>query len=87
MIYNGIEIDMMSLGDADSCLFTQWIDGKYVRILIDGGNKGSATTVRRFLKDHGVTYLHHVVCTHPHDDHAGGLAALLADATLNIGRV
>ncbi len=87
MSYNGIEIDMLSLGDADCLLFTHWVDGCYMRILIDGGNKGSAPTARQFLRNRGISHLQHVVCTHPHDDHAGGLVGLLADATLAIDRV
>jgi len=87
MSYNGIEIDMVSLGDADSILVTQWIDGEYVRVLIDAGNKGSAATVRQFLRSRGVDYLHHVVCTHPHNDHAGGLVELLTDRTIVVEHV
>ncbi len=87
MSYNGIEIDMMSLGDADSILVTQWTGNEYLRVLIDGGNKGSADTVRAFLRGRGVTYLHHVVCSHPHDDHAAGLVELLLDPSLRVDRV
>jgi beta-lactamase superfamily II metal-dependent hydrolase len=85
--YSGIEIDMMSLGDADSILVTQWTGTEYVRVLIDGGNKGSVGAVREFLRHRGVNYLHHVVCTHPHDDHAGGLVGLLCDTSLHVDRV
>jgi beta-lactamase superfamily II metal-dependent hydrolase len=87
MTYNGIEIDMLSLGDADSILVTSWSNGHAVRVLIDGGNRGSAATIRGFLRAQGVRYLDHVVCTHPHDDHAAGLVQLLADASLPVGRV
>lgn len=87
MNFNGIEIDMLSLGDADCILFTHWVNGQYMRVLIDGGNKGSAPKVRQFLRTRGVTYLQHVVCTHPHDDHAAGLVELLSDVTLTVGRV
>lgn len=78
---------MLSLGDADSLLVTHWADGRYIRVLIDGGNKGSAPIVRQFLKNRGISHLQHVVCTHPHDDHAGGLVDLLADLTLTIDHV
>lgn len=87
MSYNGIEIDMLSLGDADSILFTHWVDSQYMRILIDGGSKGSATKVRQFLRVRGIDHIQHVVCTHPHDDHAAGLVKLLLDTTLTVGRV
>ena len=87
MTYNGIEIDMLSLGDADSILVTHWVDGRYMRILVDGGNKGSTATVRQFLHERGISHLQHVVCTHPHDDHAAGLVELLSDTTLVVDRV
>jgi beta-lactamase superfamily II metal-dependent hydrolase len=81
----GIEIDMLSLGNADCILVSRWENGVPTRILIDGGNKGNATDVRTFQL--GISYLDHVVCTHPHDDHAGGLTVLLADPTLRVGRL
>lgn len=85
MSFNGIEVDMLSIGNADSILVSRWEDGIPTRVLIDGGNKGSANTVRTFLRRLGVSYIDHVVCTHPHDDHAGGLLGLVGDTTLNIG--
>ncbi len=87
MNHSGIEIDMLSLGDADSILFTHWVDGRYMRVLIDGGNKGSAPGVRQFLRTRGITHLQHVVCTHPHDDHAAGLVELLSDVTLTVDQM
>lgn len=85
MTYNGIEIDMISLGDADSILVTRWINGQNTRVLIDGGNKDSASIVRRFLNSREVHYIDHIVCTHPHDDHAGGLVGLLMDKSISVG--
>jgi beta-lactamase superfamily II metal-dependent hydrolase len=83
--FHGVEVDMLSLGDADSILVTGWNFGVPERVLIDGGNKGDAPTVKAFLAQRGVTYLNHVVCTHPHDDHAGGLVDLLNDPTFLFG--
>lgn len=83
--YNGLEIDMLSLGNADSILVTKWEWGTPTRVLIDGGNANSYDTVRNFLADQGVSFIHHMVCTHPHDDHAAGLVKLVRDPTLEFG--
>lgn len=87
MSFNGIEIDMLSLGDADSILVTQWYGSAAQRVLIDGGNKGNASTVIRFLTNRGIKHIDHVVCTHPHDDHAAGLVSILEDKTISIGKL
>jgi beta-lactamase superfamily II metal-dependent hydrolase len=87
-IYDGLEIDMISLGKADSILVTKrdWWQSTTTRVLIDGGNKGSAHTVRAFLRSRDVTYVDHVVCSHPHDDHAAGLVELVKDPMLEFGK-
>jgi beta-lactamase superfamily II metal-dependent hydrolase len=79
MSFDGFEIDMLSVGDADCILVTKWVGGTATRVLIDGGNAGNVDTVRQFLVGRGVKYIEHVVCTHPHDDHAAGLVELLKD--------
>jgi beta-lactamase superfamily II metal-dependent hydrolase len=85
-VYNGFEVDLLSLGNADCILVTHWQGTSATRVLIDGGNKGDALIVRRFLEQRGITYIHAMVCTHPHDDHAGGLLELVEDPTLTFGR-
>ena len=87
MSYDGFEIDMLSLGDADCLLVTHWAADLPTRVLIDGGNKGAAADVRRFLRGRSIDYLDHVVCTHPHDDHAAGLVELLTDVTIDVGKL
>ncbi|MBK7381716.1 MAG: MBL fold metallo-hydrolase [Flavobacteriales bacterium] len=79
-----MEIDMLNLGNADSILVTKWTGGQAVRVLVDGGNKGDAESVITFLKGLGITYLDHIVCSHPHDDHAGGLEGIIK--TIAFGR-
>ncbi len=83
--YNGIEVDMLNIGDADSILVTRWTNGMATRVLIDGGNKGSATSVKAFLLSRHIQYLDHIVCTHPHDDHAAGLIELVTDKRFDFG--
>lgn len=86
-MYNGIEIDMLSLGNAD-CILVSWWSGLSIhRVLIDGGNKGDAPTVRAFLRNLKIETIDDVLSTHLHDDHSGGLIELLSDETLKFGRV
>jgi len=86
MNYSGLEIDMLSLGDADAVLVTRWDDGAATYVLIDGGNKGHADEVIAFLKARGVGRLDHLLCSHPHDDHAGGLVELIKSGEIQIGQ-
>lgn len=83
--WNGLEVDMLSIGDADSLIVTYWANGVPCRTLLDGGNKGNATTVKAFLLGRGIKYLDHIVCTHPHDDHAAGLIELVNDKRIDFG--
>ncbi len=80
MVFDGLEIDMLSLGDADCILVTQWTTayGPF-RVLIDGGSGTDFKTVREFLRTRNVTVLYAVVCTHLHNDHASGLIKLVQD--------
>jgi beta-lactamase superfamily II metal-dependent hydrolase len=86
-MFNGIEIDMLSLGDADCILVSFWSGFIVNRVLIDGGNKGDAPIIREFLRSQQITDIDHVLSTHLHDDHSGGLIELLADPTLNFGKL
>jgi beta-lactamase superfamily II metal-dependent hydrolase len=83
--YDGLELDMLSIGDADSILVTRWVNGVPTRILIDGGNKSNASIVRLFLLRRRIRYVDHIVCTHPHDDHAAGLIEFVTDTRFDFG--
>jgi hypothetical protein len=52
--FNGIEIDTMSLGDADSFLVTDWNNDVPTYILIDSGYARDAAAIERFLAGRGV---------------------------------
>lgn len=71
---NGLTIHFIDVGQADCALLE--CDGKYM--IIDGGNVDDSDLVVTYLQDQGVEQLHTVVCTHAHEDHVGGLAAVLA---------
>ena len=83
-MHTGMEVDMLTIGNADAILVTRWTDGIATRILIDGGDACDAQTVVGFLIRRGATHLNHVVCSHPHDDHAAGLVDVVKDSRLQI---
>ena len=83
---HGFEIFFLYLGNADSILVRYYNQGVKTIILIDGGCKKHAPVVRKFLRDRGETLIHHLVCSHYHEDHAAGLIELVQDTSLTIGK-
>ena len=71
---NILKVHYLDVGHADCILLET--DGQY--LLIDGGNREDGRFVVSYLQRLGVEKLAAVICTHPHEDHAGGLAAVLA---------
>lgn len=67
----------IDVGQADSALLTCGDES----LLIDGGNVDDSSTVYTVLKKNGMTHLDYVVCTHAHEDHAGGLSGALEACT------
>lgn len=86
-ILDGLEVDMLSLGDADAILVSRWRGSHAERVLIDAGSSSTAASLRPFLATYGISYLDHVVVTHPHDDHAAGVIELLREPTVGVGRL
>ena len=70
-------VHFIDVGQADSALVI--CDGK--TMLIDGGNVDDSNLVYTYLKNHNVSHLDYVVCTHAHEDHVGGLSGALTYAT------
>jgi beta-lactamase superfamily II metal-dependent hydrolase len=83
-MFDGLEIDMLSLGDADCIVVTQWAEGFPHRVLIDGGSGSDAPVVREFLRWRNYTNFWAAVCTHLHQDHARGLVKLVQDKSITI---
>lgn len=67
----GLEVRFLDVGEGDAALVT--CGGK--SMLIDGGPAEASQLVYSVLRDAGVSRLDLMVCTHPHLDHIGGLAA------------
>ena len=65
----------IDVGQGDSILL-QFNDKS---ILIDGGPAGMGPGVEEYLRGQNVTQLDLLILTHPHDDHIGGLIAVLKD--------
>lgn len=73
-VEGGLTVDFIDVGQADCALLE--CGGEYM--LIDGGNRDDSSLVVSYLEQQGVEELAAVVCTHPHEDHAGGLPGVLA---------
>ena len=69
-----LSVYYIDVGQADCALVE--CGGEYM--IIDGGNVDDSDLVVTFLEEQGVEQLHTVVCSHAHEDHVGGLPAVLA---------
>lgn len=83
-MFDGLEIDMLSLGDADCIVVTQYTNFGPQRILIDGGNASDTPVIREFFRNRGMTDFWAAVSTHQHNDHARGLIKLVQDKSITI---
>jgi beta-lactamase superfamily II metal-dependent hydrolase len=83
-MFDGLEIDVLSLGDADSILVSAWDGTTVTRTLIDGGRQSDYAQVKAFLEGRQIAQLDHVLCSHLHNDHAAGLIKLVADKSIHI---
>jgi len=77
-----LKVHFIDVGQADSILIQ---DSGGSTMLIDAGNNEDADLVVNYLKEHGIDKLDYVIGTHPHEDHIGGLDAVIN--TFNIGKV
>ena len=68
-----LEVRFLDVGQGDAALL---ICGGNT-MMIDGGNVSDSSFIYSYLKKSGIGHLDYVVCTHPHEDHAGGLAGAL----------
>lgn len=73
------QVLFLDVGQADSALVM--CDGH--SMLIDGGNVGDSSLVYTTLKKLGIDHLDYIICTHPDEDHVGGLSGALNYATVD----
>lgn len=67
-------VHFIDVGQADSILIQESNGGS---MLIDAGNNADANLVVNYIKEQGVDSLDYIVGTHPHEDHIGGLDAVI----------
>jgi len=87
-VYDGLEVDMLSLGDADCIVVTQYPVWHSAigpqRVLIDGGKEGDAPLILDFLRSRNMTNFWAAICTHSHNDHARGLVKILEHPSITV---
>lgn len=76
-----LRVDFVDVGQADFIVVE--CDGVYMTI--DGGNTADSMLIYSLLKERGIDEIDTVVITHPHEDHYGGVGAILNYA--KVGRV
>lgn len=76
---SSFEIHFLDVGQADAAIVM--CDGQVM--LVDGGRPSNSSLLYTYLKDRGIDHLNYVVCTHPHEDHVGGLAGALHYASVD----
>lgn len=74
-----LTVHFLDVGQADSIL----LECGNCFALIDGGNTDDGPTVVEYLRKQGVEILSLVVGTHTHEDHMGGLGAVLQSFRVN----
>jgi len=77
-----LKVYFIDVGQADAILI-KLPSGQ--NILVDGGNNDDGSLVVNYLKQQGVKRLDHVIGTHPHEDHIGGLD--VAIKSFEVGKV
>jgi beta-lactamase superfamily II metal-dependent hydrolase len=75
-INSEVIIHFLDVGQGD-CTFISLPTGE--NILIDIGSPSGGPKVIQYLKKLGIRKIDHLILTHPHDDHIGGIFSLLSE--------
>lgn len=67
----------LDVGQADSMLLQLPNDNEWDYVLIDAGTGQTEEALVSWLQEQGVTDITAVIATHPHEDHIGGMDAVL----------
>lgn len=68
-----MRVHFIDVGQGDSIL----VQANGINLLIDAGPADSAGSLTSYLRENGVRKLHYMVATHPHEDHIGGMPAVI----------
>jgi competence protein ComEC len=80
-VEGNLEVHFIDVGQADSILIIEGDD----TMLIDAGNNDDSKLVVNYIKSLGISDIDYVIGTHPHEDHIGGLDAVIN--SFDIGKV
>lgn len=74
-------VHFLDVGQADAAVIL--CDGE--ALMIDGGNAADSQFIYAYLKNNlGLQHMEYMICTHPHEDHVGGLPAALNACTVGV---
>ena len=74
-----IMVYFFDVGQSDSIL----IMAPAGNVLVDAGDNDCEDDLEKYLDDLGITTLHCVIATHPHEDHIGSMDMILDEFTVN----
>jgi len=73
---NVLKLHFLDVGNAD-CILIQTPSAK--TILIDAGNRDDGEQIKKYLHRQGVAKIDILIATHPHEDHIGGMQAVVEE--------
>lgn len=69
----------IDVGQADAAIITCGGEA----MMIDGGNVDDSRKIVSYLKSQNIDHLKYIFCTHPHEDHVGGLSGALNQCSVD----
>lgn len=77
---NELLVHFINVGQGDSIL----LQSSTKNMLIDAGPKSNSDKLIKYLKEVGVKKLDVIVATHPHEDHIGGMVAVIKNFDIGV---